>query len=131
MKLPDEDPLLNAVLTDDKLSDLRRASLDQSLDAMRHARRRRQMLRAGALAILPLVVLLTMLLPFKTAQKDVRSDVSQVPHPTVAAAAAPRIPSIKTISDDELFALFPDRSVALIGKPGHQELVFLDAPTQD
>ena len=48
MKFPDDDPLLNAVLTDDRLSDLRLASLDRALDAMRHARRRRQMLRTGA-----------------------------------------------------------------------------------
>jgi hypothetical protein len=38
------------------------------------------------------------------------------------AAAQP----IKVISDEELFALFPRRSLALIGSPGHQKLVFLD-----
>ena len=30
------------------------------------------------------------------------------------------------INDDELFALFAGRSMALIGKPGEQQLVFLD-----
>jgi hypothetical protein len=33
---------------------------------------------------------------------------------------------VKLITDDELLALFPDRPVALIGKPGQQQLVFLD-----
>jgi hypothetical protein len=30
------------------------------------------------------------------------------------------------ITDEELFALFPNRALALIGSPGHQQLVFLD-----
>jgi hypothetical protein len=37
---------------------------------------------------------------------------------------------VKLINDDELLALFPDRPVALIGKPGQQQLVFLDKPTK-
>jgi len=35
---------------------------------------------------------------------------------------------VKRISDEDLFSLFPDRSMALIGQPGHQQLVFLDLP---
>jgi hypothetical protein len=46
------------------------------------------------------------------------------------ASPAPAAPSetsdVKIISDDELFALFPGRSMALIGTPGQQQLVFLD-----
>jgi hypothetical protein len=33
---------------------------------------------------------------------------------------------VKIITDEELFALFPNRAMALIGSPGHQQLVFLD-----
>lgn len=33
---------------------------------------------------------------------------------------------IRFINDEELFALFPDRPMALIGEPGQQQLVFLD-----
>lgn len=32
----------------------------------------------------------------------------------------------KFITDEELFALFPNRPLALVGKPGQQQLVFLD-----
>ena len=35
---------------------------------------------------------------------------------------------VKIISDEELFALFPNRPLALVGKPGHQQLVFLGHP---
>ena len=33
---------------------------------------------------------------------------------------------VKIITDEELFALFPNRALALIGAPGRQQLVFLD-----
>jgi len=33
----------------------------------------------------------------------------------------------KFISDEELFSLFPGKSIALIGKPGEQQLVFLQS----
>jgi hypothetical protein len=49
---------------------------------------------------------------------------------TSFAADKPKIGEIKLITDEELFALFPGRSVALIGKPGHQQLVFLNNQTQ-
>lgn len=35
-------------------------------------------------------------------------------------------PVVRRVTDDELLALFPGRSVALIGRPGEQRLVFLD-----
>jgi len=37
---------------------------------------------------------------------------------------------MKYISDEELFKLFPGRSIALIGKPGEQELIFLDKQSE-
>jgi hypothetical protein len=37
-------------------------------------------------------------------------------------------PPIKVLTDDELLALFPNRSVGLIGRPGHQTLAFFDGP---
>jgi hypothetical protein len=33
---------------------------------------------------------------------------------------------VKFINDEELLALFPGRPLALVGKPGEQQLVFLD-----
>lgn len=130
MKHSDENPLLKEILDDDKVSDLRRTSLDRALGAMRQAHRRRRAVRAGVLVLLPLA-LAAAFVWLKPVPKSIESRASQAPHPTTLAAAVPQKQSIKTISDEELFALFPDRSMALIGKPGHQELVFLDAPTRN
>jgi hypothetical protein len=44
----------------------------------------------------------------------------------VAVPAAEAAAPIKVISDEDLLALFPDRSMALLGPPGQQQLVFLD-----
>jgi hypothetical protein len=41
-------------------------------------------------------------------------------------APPPDAAKVKIITDEELFALFPNRALALIGSPGHQQLVFLD-----
>jgi hypothetical protein len=38
---------------------------------------------------------------------------------------------VKFISDDELLAMFPQGSVALIGKPGQQRLVSLGEPERN
>jgi len=48
--------------------------------------------------------------------------------PALRVAAAPPADTskVKIITDEELFALFPNRAMALIGSPGHQQLVFLD-----
>jgi hypothetical protein len=44
----------------------------------------------------------------------------------VAHPAADIGSEVKLINDEELFRLFPGRSLALIGKPGEQKLIFLD-----
>jgi hypothetical protein len=51
---------------------------------------------------------------------------SEVRTGEVAAVTAPE-PGVKIINDEELFALFPGRAVALIGKPGHRQFVLLDS----
>jgi hypothetical protein len=130
MKHSDEKPLLKKILDDDIVSDLRRTSLDRALGAMRQERQRRRTLRVGSLMLLPLA-LVAALVWLKPALKSIEPRVSQVSHPTPLAADASQKQPIKTISDEELFALFPGRSLALIGKPGHQELVFLDAPVRN
>jgi hypothetical protein len=126
MKHSDENPLLNEILADEKLAALRRASLDQGLDAMRHARRLRRAIRAGTIALLPVLLILTL-----TLHRPMRKigDQSSSLNPSRASdtSAPPSESGVQMITDEELFALFPDRSVALVGKPGHQELVFLDA----
>jgi hypothetical protein len=54
--------------------------------------------------------------------------------PTNRPAVSPKPPPepvVKPITDEELLALFPDRAVVLIGKPGQQEFVVLGAPAQN
>ena len=128
MKQPDENPLLKEILLDDKLSALQRASLDHGLDAMRRARRFRRALRAGMLALLP-VLLILMFKLHKPTQEIAGQPSTQGTPLTGAASVASGESSVTMISDEELFTLFPGRSLALIGKPGHQQLVFLDIPT--
>ncbi|MEP6663757.1 MAG: hypothetical protein ABJC04_08845 [Verrucomicrobiota bacterium] len=126
MKSPDENTLLNEILAHDQLSHLRRTSLDGALGVMRQSQRRRRALRAGMCALLPLVFLAAFVW-LKPASPSAEAPIAKVSRETSTTAVSPQT-SVKIISDEELFALFPGRSLALIGKPGHQELVFLDAP---
>jgi len=43
------------------------------------------------------------------------------------ASPAPPANRVKIITNEQLLALFPERPVALIGAPGTQRLMFLDA----
>jgi hypothetical protein len=149
MKSPDENPLLREILSDEELSEFRNASLDRALTEVRHARQRRRVARIAALAILPLTMLA--LVWFKSSSTSVEPRPtspergvyaaspsalknSSEPVPDLASEvtvkrAEARTPSaVETITDEELFALFPNRALALIGSPGRQQLVFLDVP---
>jgi hypothetical protein len=126
MKHPNENPLLKEVLTDERLTSLRQFSLDEGLAAMRRARRHRRVARVGALALAPALLWLALT---QTQRERGRESASLPLAATQSAsvAAAPVNSGVELISDEQLFALFPGRSMALIGKPGQQQLVFLDA----
>jgi|ERR1043165_7287462 hypothetical protein len=127
MKPPEHDRLLNEIITGEEVADFREASLQHALTAIRQQRRRQRSLRRGALAAVLVVVALGIVVgrsPKPTAQEIEASNAS----PVAVSSAPPRTAPLKLINDDELLALFPDRPVALIGKPGHQQLVFLDQP---
>jgi hypothetical protein len=149
MKSPDENPLLREILADEKLSEFRNAVLDRALTEVRHARQRRHAVRVAALAVLPLTMLALVWFKSSTASVAPRPispergvhaalpsslENSPEPIPDFASAATvkrteARDPSaVESITDEELFALFPNRALALIGSPGRQQLVFLDAP---
>jgi len=131
MKFPDKDPLLKEILEDEKLAGFRRTALDRALEAMRRARRARRATRMRMLVLLPVLTLLLLSLP-KLAQKPAGPASHAHPRQTMTVASAPvKEPGVKVISDEELFALFPDRPVALIGRPGHQKLVLLDTPARN
>jgi len=129
MKHPDENPLLKVVLADEQLANLRHASLNQGLDTVRRARRARRAMRVATLALVPLLLIAVFTL-HKLTQDTTKQPSAQAQRQTSVAIAQPEESGVKIISDEELFALFPGRSLALIGKPGHQQLVVLDAPAR-
>ncbi len=124
MNRSDQDRMLMEILDGRELSDLRRVSLEQGLASLRRRRQHRLVLRTCALALLPLLFILAFF-PRKASVApdrpagDVRSAQATSPSRNETGP-------IKFISDEELLALFPNRPVALIGRPGQQQLVFLD-----
>jgi hypothetical protein len=133
MKHRRHDDLLKETFADGDLDALRESTLNRSLAALR-IRRRLRMLRNGALVALP-VLLLTAVMFWRAPSSPTPSvsapavTVATIPvlkiYPAVTAAAVAPVP---TISDQELLALFANRSVGLLGKPGQQKLVFFDQP---
>jgi hypothetical protein len=109
--------LLRELLPDERLADFREASLERALASLRHHRRKRLLLRAGALSAVACLLVLGLLLKDRPVIRNIAA---------VSPAPAPSSEHVKFINDDELLAMFPQGSVALIGKPGQQRLVFLD-----
>ncbi len=127
MKTPDPNPLLKEILGGEELSEFRQAALEHGLAAMRRQQRHRRGRRLGALLLLPLLVVFAMFL--RRGPVDAPRQLAATNSPRSAAATVTtdsRDPRL--ISDEELFALFPNRPLALVGQPGRQQLVFLDAP---
>lgn len=114
MKRTDQDRLLQDVLADDALARLRVASLAGGLASLRQRRRRQRLLATASTLAFVLAVLLV-------AQRRPAA-------PPLPAVVEAKNPPIKFITDEQLFALFPDRATALIGPPGEQKFIFLDAP---
>ena len=125
MKRTKRDDLLNELLPGDELAEFRRSSLELGLRAMAARRTRRQVLRTCAGCSLLLVLACALLWPRLPAHWTGQKSVAKMQEVATASSLA-RAGSVKFISDDELMALFPNRAVALIGKPGHQQFVFLD-----
>jgi hypothetical protein len=128
MKTPDElDRLLDDVLAPEGTGEFREATLQATLAAIQRQKRRRSLARKAALIALPVALAggLRWLQPAERTQPQ-QASVAPQSAPTVPAQFIPGT-DIRLISDEELFALFPDRPLALIGPKGHQQLVFLDA----
>jgi len=117
MKPSGHDRLLGGILADESVERLRASSLAGMLAAGRRRRRRRAIV-SGATASLVIVTLAFVLL-----QREPRPRATIVSDGPPPAATALRV---KIINDEQLLALFPGRSVALIGTPGSQRLVFLE-----
>jgi hypothetical protein len=123
-------PLLNDLLSHQELEELRASTLDRGLALVRHRRRQRHTARlAGIVASLLGAVAVCWLL---IQSRPDHGLVAQHPPGSTsgdtieAPLAASRLSDVRQLSDHELLDLFPGRPVALIGPPGHQQLVLLD-----
>jgi hypothetical protein len=111
--------LLEKLFADDELEHLRRASLSRGSKEMR---RRRQRSMAARVFVMSLPVLLLATLVFHPHWRaSIQPPARSAPPQTTDVGS-----KVECITAEQLFALFPNREMALIGKPGHQQLIFLD-----
>ena len=117
--------LLTHILPGEDGADFERASLEHGLNYLRRQRRRRHLFRAsGIAAVISLIATAFFLKSHQPTPPGSGARLASTPTPATAS-------HVEFINDDQLLALWPDRSVALIGKPGQQWLVFLDKPNND
>jgi hypothetical protein len=123
MKLFGEQRLLSEILAEEQGAGFRQASLDAGLTYLRR-RKRQQVAKQCGVAMVFIALASGMWL---------RSGSRLSSQPIASSAsfdqtqAAAQVVPVKVISDQELFALFPNRPLALVGRAGEQELVFLDS----
>jgi hypothetical protein len=116
----DKNQLLTDILGDEELNQVRQASLLRGLKAMR---RRRQVALAARVSMMVLPVLLLVAVVFYPRVQPLVPAPSP-PAPSLGTELAGKVEYINT---EQFLALFPDRPLALVGKPGHQQVVFLDS----
>ena len=123
MNQRDERQLLRGVLGEDSLQSLRQATLACGLDNLRRRRRSRRVALVSGVVCVTAVLASVLLLPKGLPRQS--GTVGQFAgSPSGGVSAAPD--TVKFLTDEELFRLFPNRSMVLVGEPGHQQLVFLD-----
>src|ERR1041385_57682 len=120
MKRSEQKQLLKDIFAERDLSQVREISHQSGLTSLGKRRRIRRV-RQTLLFALPLVLGLGALIDI-----SVRRPSQGGNEPASPKTIRPQNPEVKVINDDELFACFPNHSLALVGKPGHQDLVFLD-----
>ena len=128
MNRNEQDALLKQILGNEELEKVRAITLARGIKAARRRRGWRIASRASAfVAILALFLAISL-------RSRMQAPVAAPALPvavSVQPAVAPKLEKIANVSAAEVFALFPDRAIALIGKPGSQRVVFLDAPPPD
>ena len=120
MKRSDQDRLLREILEEGEGTDYRAASLAGGLDFLRRRKRRGRIAQAWAAGVLAGLLIFGVVWHPGSRPRGTRIAV------VTDAAARTDTSKVKIINDEELFALFPNRAMALIGPPGRQQLIFLD-----
>ena len=120
MKPADRERLLREILSDEHLESLRAESLDRTLAFA--AKRKRFQLRVRAAAACAALIG-TGLIAIKTGDGSKPAPGHATPLATAPEiASAPPTPSrsgrVEIITDQQLLALFPGQSAALVGAPG-------------
>lgn len=149
---PEQRSLVNEVLVDFELAEFREATLGLAVELARKRRQARVRNRVVVAAMVPLVLAIAVTqrprrhaapatrAPFEivhtvplrpgihvdthgTSQTTVRSDSARYAVVTTDSVH----PDYRTLTDEALLALFPNRPVGLIADPeGHRHLVFMD-----
>ncbi len=126
MNVHERNRLTKEILIGDELAAFRQRSLECGLAVLRQRRRRRQVARLAACLAFSALLIHGFLLERMPLEETAKTTAPGLAGTEVASTAATQ-PAVKFITDDELFALFPDRAMALIGKPGRQQVLFFGA----
>ncbi len=121
----EENILLNAALADDEWQTLSASLKHRSLQAFRGRRRLRRSLRGGLAAAA--VLLAAAVAIWQTRHP---APAPATPHPVAAAPVQPT-PGIPHMTDEQLLALFPKGSCAIVEIEGRKQLIFFDQKQAD
>jgi hypothetical protein len=127
MKRTEQDQLLESILSGPDLVEFRQTTLEHGLMQLRTQRLRRRVLRL-AFACLAAGLVIPVFLGIRSTEN--RRERVEEKSTAMAAPSSAVQSQVQFITDEQLFALFPNRHMALIGKPGEQQLVFLDQPAR-
>ena len=121
MKPQFSEKFIDDLLSDADLEAFRAASLQCGLTLVKRRRQRRLLTRLSINLVIPLLLALAIW--------NYRP-MAPAPAPATASVNPPiqAVSKVRLIKDDDLFALFPNRPLAIIGSPGHRKVVFLDQP---
>jgi len=122
MNSRETDRILSEILATDRTDRLRSASLAQGLTLVRRRRQVQTIVRACAV-----VCLLLAPIAILTTSKFPRTGAPAVASRSPAQPGSPF--QLERITDEELLALFPGQTIALVGAPGDQRLMVADPGT--
>ena len=118
---PEPNELIQAVLDEIASPDFRADTLEKTLAYARRHRRFRQTVWLTACALVPLLILAGFLLLRSNPENQLAEH-----QPTPDQPATVEGTSIRILSDEELFAMFANRPIAIIGPPDSSQILFLD-----